>query len=277
MVTVSLALLAALAYGSADFFGGLASRKMAAALVVVFAQVAGLVVLAVVYPLVPGRFYVTDLGWGLAAGACGALGIGALYAALAVGRMGVVSPVTAVVGACVPVAWGLMTGERPGALALAGIGLAFVAVALVSTDARTGRISPREPGLRLALVSGLAIGLLYVFLAQAHRDAGLAVVAASRLSSIPLLLAYALTRRESPAAAGNLWMMLALAGGLDMAANVLYVVAARAGLVAIAAVLTSLYPAATVFLARLVLGERLTGVQWAGVGCAAAGVVLIAA
>ena len=142
---------------------------------------------------------------------------------------------------------------------------------------QTRRVAPSEPGLRLALLSGLAIGLLYVFLAQAHRDAGLAVVAASRLTSIPLLLAYALTRRESPAAAGTLWMMLALAGGLDMAANVLYVVAARAGLVAIAAVLTSLYPAATVFLARLVLGERLSGVQWAGVGCAAAGIALIAA
>ena len=276
MLTVGLSLLAALTYGSADFCGGLASRRMPAAVVVVLSQAAGLGLLAAVYPFVPTRYTAGDLAWGAAAGVFGAIGIAALYAALAVGRMGVVSPVTAVIGASVPVVWGLCSGERPGAAALAGIGLAFVAVALVSTDARTKRISPREPGLLPAVVSGSAIGLLYVLLAQAHRDSGLAVVAAARLMSIPLLLLYALVRREPLRPPRGLAGLLALAGGLDMAANVLYVLAARAGLLAVAAVLTSLYPAATVFLARLVLDERLNAVQWAGVACAAAGILLIA-
>jgi len=273
---IGLALLAAVSYGSADFLGGIASRRLPAAVVVVSSQVAGLALLVTLLPLVPGHFHASDLGWGLAAGVFGAVGIGALYAALAVGRMGLVSPVTAVVGASVPVVWGLLSGERPGATALLGVGLAFIAVVLVSTNVETGRISPREPGIGLALVSGLAIGLLYVLLAQAHRDSGLTILAAGRFSSIPLLAAWALAKGERLFPPRSLWGTLALTGGLDMGANVLYVLSARVGLVSIAAVLTSLYPAATVFLARVVLGERLSAVQWAGVGCAAAGVALIA-
>jgi len=276
MLTVSLALVAAAAYGSADFFGGLASRRMPAAVVVALSQVLGFGLLALAFPLVPSRFYPLDAAWGAASGVFGALGIGALYAALAVGRMGLVSPVTAVIGASVPVLFGLATGERPTLAALGGIALAFVAVGLVSTDAATKRFSFREPGLGPALLSGLAIGLLYVTLAQAHRGSGLTILAASRLTSMPLLLAYALVRRERLRPPRGLWGTLALAGGLDMTANVLYVLAARAGLISIAAVLTSLYPAATVGLARLVLGERLSGVQWAGVACAGAGIALIA-
>lgn len=275
MVTVTLALAAAAAYGSADFFGGLASRRMAAAAVVALSQIAGLLVLAAAFPLLPGAFYASDLGWGLAAGLGGAVGIAALYAALAAGRMGLVSPVSAVVGASVPVVWGLVAGERPGGAALSGIAMAFVAVALISTDAQTGRISRLEPGLGLALLSGLAIGALYVCLAQARHDAGLAVLVASRLASICLLVAYAAVRRESLGAGTAVWPALALTGALDMGANILYLLAARAGLVSVAAVLTSLYPGATVFWARLVLHERLSPVQWTGVACAAGAIILI--
>ncbi len=277
LIQALVALLAAGAYGSADFFGGLASRRMAAAAVVVLSQVVGLVLLAALFPFVPAHVRASDVEWGLLAGLFGAIGIGALYAALAIGRMGLVSPVTAVVGAAVPVAWGLFFGERPGWAALTGIALAFVAVALVSTDAQTLRISRREPGLGLALVSGLAIGLLYLVLARAHADSGLTVLAASRAGSIPLLTAYALAMRESLRPSRDLWPALAAAGALDMAANVLYVLSARMGSLAVAAVLTSLYPAATVFLARIILGERLSRIQWLGVGCAVAGVVFIAA
>jgi len=151
-----------------------------------------------------------------------------------------------------------------------------VAVALVSANEETRRLSLREPGLGLALASGLGIGFLYVLLAHAHHDSGLAVLTASRAGSIPLLLGYALLRRESLRPPGRLVGAIAVAGVLDMAANVLYVLASRVGMLAIVAVLTSLYPASTVFLARLVLGERLGRLQWVGVACAVAGVVLIA-
>ena len=274
---VLVALAAAFVYGAADFFGGIASRKTAATAVVVISQVAGFVVLALAWIALPGRFYAADIVWGVGAGLAGAFGIAALYAALAIGRMGVVSPVTAVVGASVPVAVGLALGQRPAPLAAAGIALAFVAVALVSANAETRRISLREPGLALALISGAGIGLLYVCLARGHADGGLALLVTTRITSLTLLVVYALARRESLRPAPGSLPTILLAGALDMGANVLYVIASRHGLLPVVAVLTSLYPASTVLLARIVLHEHLQRLQWCGVGCAICGVVLIAA
>jgi len=275
-VAVLLALAAAAVYGAADFFGGVASRRTAAATVVLLSQVAGIAVLATAWFLLPGRFYASDIAWGIAAGFAGSIAIAALYAALAVGRMGVVSPITAVIGASVPVVAGFLFGDRPTVLALAGVCCAFVAVALVSANSETRRISLREPGVALAFVSGLGIGALYVLLGHGHNDAGLARLAITRATSVVVLLGYALVRRESlRPAAGSLRAILA-AGAFDMAANVLYIAATRYGLLAVVAVLTSLYPASTVFLARVLLDEHLTRSQWVGVAVAACGVVLIA-
>jgi drug/metabolite transporter (DMT)-like permease len=276
LAAVGLSLAGAAVYGAGDFFGGLASRKNPPATVVVLSQVAGLAVLALGLLFVPSRFYPGDIAVGAFAGIAGAVGIVALYAALAKGRMGVVSPVTAVVGASVPVVFGLVVGERPSAIALAGVALAFVAVALVSANAETRTISLREPGLPEALLSGAGIGALYVLLSRGHHDAGLGLLAITRVISIPLLLGYAAMRRETLRPSTGSLGTIALAGVFDMGANVLYLLATRVGLLAIVAVLTSLYPASTVLLARLVLHERLERLQWAGVLCAVAGVVCIA-
>ena len=118
--------------------------------------------------------------------------------------------------------------------------------------------------------------MLYVFLAQGHRDAGLALLATTRVTSLTLLLVFALARRRSLRPAPGATGTILLAGGLDMIANVLYVYSTRHGLLALVAVLTSLYPASTVFLARWLLDERLTRTQWAGVGFAAVGILFIA-
>ncbi len=275
-VSVIIALCAAGVYGAADFFGGLAARKTAAAAVVVLSQLAGIVVLGIAWLALPGTFYASDIAWGIAAGIAGGLAIACLYAALAIGRMGVVSPITAVVGASVPVAVGLALGQRPAPVTLAGIALAFVAVALVSANAETRRISLSEPGLGLALASGAGIGLLYVFLSRGHADGGLALLATTRATSLVVLVVYALVRRESLRPAPGGLPTILLAGALDMGANVLYVIATRHGSLPVVAVLTSLYPASTVALARIVLHERLQTLQWVGVGCAACGVALIA-
>jgi len=275
-MAILLALAAATVYGGADFFGGLASRRTSAVTVVVLSQLAGMAVLAIVWLALPGRFYAGDVVWGVLAGVGGGVGIAALYAGLAVGRMGVVSPISAVIGASVPVLAGFAQGERPGAPALTGVVCAFVAVALVSANAETMRLSWREPGLAPAILSGIGIGVLYVGLAHGHADAGLARIAAARVASLLLLVSYALARRESLRRAPGAVAVILLAGALDMSANVLYVLATGRGLLAIVAVLTSLYPASTVFLAWAVLKERLTGSQWAGVALAACGVVLIA-
>jgi drug/metabolite transporter (DMT)-like permease len=263
-------------YGAADFYGGLASRRTPAVAVVVLSQLAGMALLAVAWVALPGKFYPGDIVWGALAGIAAGIAIAALYTALAVGRMGVVSPITAVIGASVPVIVGLATGERPGVLALTGVACAFVAVTLVSANAETRRISLREPGLAAAIVSGLGIGGLYVFLAHGHADAGLARLAVARCASLLLLIAYGRVRGESLRPAPGALPTILLAGALDMSANVLYVLATARGLLTIVAVLTSLYPASTVFLALVVLKERLTWSQWAGVALAAGGVALIA-
>jgi drug/metabolite transporter (DMT)-like permease len=277
-VPVALALFAALFYGAADFCGGIASRRTPAATVVVLSQIAGAVVLAAAWVAVPGagHFYGSDASWGVAAGIAGGAAIAALYAALAVGRMGVVSPITAVVGASVPVLTGLILGERPPGLALVGVALAFAAVALVSVNAETRTISFSEPGFAAALLSGCAIGALYVFLSRGHADGKFALLAVTRAVSVAFLCAYALARRESLRPAPKSLGLILGAGALDMAANVLYVLATRSGMLSIVAVLTSLYPASTVFLARVVLSERLTRSQWAGVAIAGFAVFLIA-
>jgi len=277
-MAILLALAAALAYGAADFCGGLASRRMPAAAVVVLSQIAGVAVLAAVWAAVPsaGHLYRDDALIGCAAGIAGGIAIAALYAALSVGRMGVVSPITAVVGASVPVVFGFASGERTSAFGIAGVVLAFVAVALVSANLETRSISLREPGIALAIVSGLGIGALYVFLSRGHHDGVLGRLAIARLVSVLVLSIYAIARRESLRPVPKSLRLVLGAGALDMAANVLYVFATNTGMLAIVALLTSLYPASTVFLARVVLEERLTASQWVGVGMAACGVVLIA-
>jgi drug/metabolite transporter (DMT)-like permease len=273
---LALALAAAISYGAADFLGGFASRKASPALVVFASQVVGLALLFAALAFVPGRLYLPDMWWGVGAGLSGALAIGALYAALARGRMGVVSPITAAVGAALPVCFGLATGERPHLAALAGIAFAFAAVFLVSISPDTGRFSPRAPGVGLALVSGAGIGALYIFLSRGHADGGLWLLVPTRLTSIAALGVFMLVRGASITVSNRVYAMIAASGAFDMGANMLFVLASHGGMLAIVAIITSLYPASTVILARIVLDERLSKVQWAGVAAAAAGVVLIA-
>jgi drug/metabolite transporter (DMT)-like permease len=275
-VAVLLALAAALFYGAADFCGGVATKRTTAVAVVVVSQLIGSLVLAAALPFVPGRFTAEVAWWGLLGGFCAAVVVTALYAALAVGRMGVVSPITAVLGASVPVLAGLALGERPAPLAGAGIALAAVAIVLFTLEPQTGRFSLAEPGVRLALLSGLALGALYTILGRAPSGGGLGLLASIRVSSVALLAGYALARKQSLRPARGGLPAIAAAGVLDMSANLFYVLAAQRGLLAIVAVLSSLYPAATVFLARLVLRERLNAFQWCGVACACCGVALIA-
>lgn len=281
-----LGLLAGVTYGAADFIGGLASRRSSVFAVVVISQVSGLVLLLAAIPLLPAAHPVrSDFFWGSLAGIAGALGISLLYRGLAIGRMSLVSPITAVIGAVIPFLVGLALHERPTPLAIAGVVIALIAVVLVSsTDASTqGTPSNRvrgwlgQPGLLEATLSGIGIGLFYVFLAHSHRDSGMWPLAASRFASSFVLTFVALGARQSllPAAGG--WSSIVLAGVLDMFANGLYLLATRHGLLAIVAVLASLYPASTVILARLFLHERLTSVQLSGVAFALGAVGLIAA
>lgn len=275
-----LALASAALYGAADFIGGLTSRRANTTVIVVVSQGAGLLFVAMLLPLlgtpVPGR---ADWMWGSLAGLTGGVGVALLYRALAIGVMAVVAPTTAVCAVAVPVAIAVALGERPGAQAIAGILLAILAIVLVSQQGSAGPAESSQArggsGVGLALASGVAIGLFLVTLARTSADAGLWPLLVARLVSVTLFTSLAFVNRQSFAMPASV-MAVAVAGGvLDMLANLLYLLASRTGPLTLVVTLCSLYPASTVILAWMILGERLKATQWVGVMCALVATLMI--
>jgi drug/metabolite transporter (DMT)-like permease len=214
----------------------------------------------------------TDWFWGGVAGLAGSIGVGLLYRALAIGTMAVVAPTTAVCAVVIPVMAGVLAGEQLGGWTIAGIGLAIVAIVFVSQERGTGRAV--RTGMGLAFLSGVAIGFFFLALARTSSAAGMWPLVASRGLALVLFGAIGATlgqlRMAAPAA------QIALGSGVvDMTANAFYLTATRFGPLSVMVTLTSLYPASTVVLARIVLGERLSQLQVAGVFCALGAIVLI--
>ncbi len=282
-MAVLLGLLVAATYGAADFFGGVSSKRASVPAVVVMSQVLGLPLLAVLVVLAGGAATPRALLTGGAAGGIGGFGLVCLYRGLSSGRMSVVAPITAVGAALVPVAWGLGQGERPSALARVGVVLAVLAAGLISRSdgggrdgAETSTVAPARSFVTLAVVAGLAFGTVFVLLSLAGDDVGFWPLVAARTVSITVLAAGTLvTGRSFALASRRLLATIAAAGVLDMTANALFLLATRRGLLALVGAISSLYPASTVLLARVVLRERLLRVQLAGLAMAALGVVLI--
>ena len=285
-MAVVLGLLVAATYGAADFLGGLSAKRAAVPAVVVLSQLTGVPLLVILVAVAGGEPTARVLALGAVAGLFGAVGLTCLYKGLSSGRMSVVAPITAVGAALVPVVWGLVQGERPGAVALGGVALALVAVGLISLtddDVLDGGDTPPAPApaapmLLLAVVAGIGFGTVFVLLAECGDGAGFWPLVAGRGVSIPLLaLGTVATGRSLTAGSRAAATTIVGAGVLDMTANALFLLASRQGLLALVGVLSSLYPASTVLLARLVLQERLIGVQVAGLTLAVTGVLLIAA
>jgi drug/metabolite transporter (DMT)-like permease len=278
-VAYLFALLSAALFGAADFIGGLASRRAHAYAVVVITGIAGLALLAVLIPLMPaGTPTRNDVAWGAAAGLAGGVAIALLYRALAIGTMSVVAPITAVCGVTLPVVAGFVLGERPSMLTAAGMALALVSIVLVSQE---GKRAP-GPGLRapahairLAVLAGIAIGLFYLALAETAAEAGLWPLVSARAVSVALFGIAVAAGRHTLRMPAPLARLVIGGGLLDMAANAFYILATRGGPLSVVVILSSLYPASTVLLARVVLRERLSAMQVAGVICAMIAVALI--
>ena len=275
LLGAAFGLASSASWGAGDFGGGVAAKRSPAFNVSFIVQFVGLLLvggLALVLgePLPP----VVDLGWGGVAGVAGAIGGVALYRGLATGRMGVVAPVSAVVTAAVPLVFGLFLEGLPGGQQLLGFGLAFVAVWLVSRTGDGNGIEPRE--LILPLAAGLGFGLFLTVMERAGETAVLWPLTAARFaSSCVLFLVVILTRSLAKLSLGQL-PLIVLAGVFDTGGMAFYTLATQLGRLDTAAVLSSLYPAVTVLLARFVLAERLTRRQWLGVVAALVAVVLIA-
>jgi len=278
-----LALASAVLYGTADFAGGVGSRQASPLAFLSVSAPAGAVVMLAASLVASGPVTAGSLGWGLAAGAASGAGAIVFFAGLAAGPVSVVAPLSALGTALLPVAVAIAGGGRLGAAMLAGAVLCLASVALVSLQGRPAGRPPGRPatsGVACGLAAGVAFGLYFLFIRNAAAAGGLWPLAISRCTASTVVLTAAAWRGRQPVrgGAGPRLADLALAAGAgDVAASLLYVLAVRSGPFALAVVITALYPAVTVLLARLVLGERMRAVQQAGLALGALGIILVTA
>jgi drug/metabolite transporter (DMT)-like permease len=274
LAAVGFGLASALSWGAGDFSGGLATKRAPVFSVLAVGHGAGLLLL-IVLALVWGEPLpsATHLGWGLAAGLAGAVGLASLYRALAVGQMGVVAPVSAVLTAALPALFSMLIEGMPGLPKLIGFGLALLGIWLV---AGAGPTAGGRDGLGLALLAGCGFGIFFILLHRAGENAVFWPLTAARAGSLGLVLPIALGRRQYLRSDLRLFGVVLLSGALDVAGNAFFVLAGQAGRLDVAAILSSLYPASTVLLAALLLGERVMRVQVAGIVAALAAIALIA-
>jgi drug/metabolite transporter (DMT)-like permease len=273
-------LVSAIGYGVSDFVGGMASRRVAALRVVLVSYPVAMVLLTLIAVTVGGKVSASAVMWGSLCGIGQAFGVWWFYAALGAGPISVVSPLTSVLVAGVPVGVGLALGERPAGLAVVGIVVALVAVVLVSREVRDEDSTPHRFTAKIAWLtvgSGLAFGMNFVLIAQAPVDAGLWPLVFARISASTIVLLIALFTRNLMAPTGLPLRLALSAGVLDTVSNVAMLLALQASLLSLASVLMALYPAATVALAMVVLKERATRWQAVGMVLALASVALIAA
>lgn len=243
---------------------------------VLVAAPASLAVELLLWPVLGASFTWASVGWGAASGIASAAAFALLYQTLAIGPMNVLSPITALVSAALPVAVGLLQGERLGVAGLAGLPLALVAVVMVSAGHGARSSRPSRTALLLAFGAGAAIALQLVFLHQAPSDSGVAPLIIGRAVSSAVTLAAAAVMRRRLGPEKPAYAISVAAGVLDSLANLLFLLAARSGDLTVVAVITALYPAGTVLLARGVLAERIHRGQLVGLGTAAVAVSLLA-
>lgn len=296
-MTVLLALASALTFGASDFAGGLAARRGPVLAVTILAQAAGFLILIPALLVLPGALSTSALLAGALAGVAGAGGLVLYLRALAIGPMGVASPLAGVTGAALPVGFGIVAGERPSILASVGIVLGLLAVVLATGGDRSAARAPvasrvasatrvaimsrvvagSRRGPVLALFGGLGFGVFFVALDASPEGSGLWPLAGARVSALVLLLVIASVLRRSwrPGARDAAWLAVAT-GVLDMIANSLFLASTRAGLLSLAALISSLYPVVVAALAHGLLRERLDRLQWIGVAACVSAVALIA-
>ena len=293
MLTAIIGLTGALIYGAADFLGGLASKRISPVRVTALSAVSGLVGLLLVLSFGFGKWSAEAVFWGALSGVSGALAISLLYACLAIGPMSILSPLTAVVSAIVPMTWGLATGDQLASVGYVALGLALVAVVLVGFVPEKGAVRPSLRGILMALGSGTMIGAFLILIDQTPEDSGIVPLIVNRAVNAAImftvvLVLWLLARRSAPRVPTDPttfrtgWrpgLTLALACGvIDAAANVLLLLGIRIGDLSVMSVLTAMYPAGTILLAALVLKERIAPVQWVGLALAlvAAGLLALA-
>jgi len=283
-VTAFLAVGAAAVYGAGDFFGGVASRRADPLHVGAISQIAGLLLGVLLLPFFnTTTAHSGQLAWAVAGGLSGGAGVVGLYAALALGQMSVIAPIAGVCAAAVPVLVGTSLGEHLSEPAIIGIGLAIVAIGLVSRHQQNEshqaeRLDSQiklKKGIALATVAGIALGFFFVCVAEARGQGSPSLLLVARLASSVMFAGIVISRRTWPKLGSMVGAAAAGAGLLDMMGGLLYILAARISHLAVVGVLASLYPVSTIILARTALREHISLVQKVGIMCAVAAILLV--
>ncbi|HEX5836446.1 MAG TPA: EamA family transporter [Anaerolineales bacterium] len=278
MLSILYGFLSALSWGAGDFAGGLASRRLGAYRAVLYADFFGLVLIAIAMSIfresIPNS---TVLINSIIGGALGSMGLLILYYSLAQGQMSIAAPVSALFAAVLPVIVGAITQGLPDLLQVAGFGLALTAVWLISQGSQTGGFRIQHlTDLRLPILAGVGFGSYFIFIhyATQETDSVLWPMLVSRLAGTLLLFIVVLARREPLAVPRSSWTVVFFNATLDVGGNLFYILASQLGRLDTAAVLSSLYPGATVLLAWVLLKERIAFKQWIGIASALAAIVL---
>jgi drug/metabolite transporter (DMT)-like permease len=284
-MTALLSLVSALLYGMADFAGGHATRRNPVFSVMLLTQAAGLLVALVAAPILgPNAPGAADFAWGALAGLSGFLGVSSLYRGLSRHAAAIVSPLSALVGTLLPAIFGAILGEKPSGLALAGAALCLPAIVLLAYEKGETRDRAKlKASFLYGIAAGIGFGGFFIAVSRSAAGSGLWPLVGARAATLSLIALLVLgghrprggaasgrrgvDRRDRPAAL--------FAGAADMAANVCFLLATRSGLLIIVTIITSLYPAPTVVLARIFHGQRISAPRAAGIGLALAGVAMI--
>ncbi len=278
MLSILYGLGAALSWGAGDFIGGLAARKAGAYRSVFYGEVVGVVVL-LVFAAVAGEPLSSGRTWFLSmfAGALGSIGLLLLYHSMTLGLMSIAAPVSALLAAALPVVVGIFTEGLPEFLTVLGFGFALYAVWMVSQGENSvTNIFAHLSDLKLPLLAGIGFGSYFVFMHEATRDGGIVwPMVASRAGGMLLVIGYLLITRSSWKVERSAWSLICLNGVLDICGNVFFILAGQNGRLDVAAVLSALFPGATVLLAWIFLRERLTRNQWIGILAALTAIVLM--
>jgi drug/metabolite transporter (DMT)-like permease len=277
LLALAISLASAFSWGVSDFLGGLTSRRLPVLAVLAVSQPAGLVLILVFIALFGADPIPADkLAIAFFAGAASLAGLGAFYAAMAMGTVSVVAPIAAL-GVVVPVGVGLVEGESPSAIQLAGLVPAMAGVIVLSYEEDPGHSGVARRSIVLAILAGLGFGIFFTGIDAASPDRPGWAILAVRLGGVTTVaLALLISRPRLAGVSGN-WAVLVTIGVFDVLANALFAVASTKGVLPVVAVGGSMYPAFTVALAHGVLGERLARIQWSGVLLALLGVAMIAA
>ncbi|MGI9622290.1 MAG: EamA family transporter [Acidimicrobiales bacterium] len=274
-MTVALSLLSAFFAGTSDFIGGLGSRKAPALSVTTLSHAVGFVVAVVIGFAAGGDPTSSDLGWGALAGIGGAVGLLSLYQGFAKSRVSIVAPVAGVGAAAIPVLWDRLNGASLASGSVVGIGLGLVAIALISMERSESRGSLRR-GLLFGAGGAAGLGTMFVFFGQTGEDSGIWPLVPARATGFVLLATVMLVTGVSARTARPARLEVIGAGVAGTIANGLFIAATQVGSLATAAVITSMFPAATVLWARVVFKENLRRVQILGLVMALVAVALIA-